>query len=205
MGCAVSRPSISSFSSFLDTGLGDFTFSEWMSRVTMIPGPCNGNSISSPPWSKLSRPYCVPLMCVLTPLSTGEGISGSSLLLEFFAFPLPVFHDVGALSAGVRYFVVWCATNRALNAVKDTTIIATAASVSYQNRTQELSTPPLLVSPPATFMMEVIIVQTLRQRMPPRASLRRMLIWTFQRRRTGIEMTNPFVNIIDVSITDCDH
>ena len=161
-----------------------------MSCVTRIPGLWRGSSISSPPLSKLPPPYWVPRMCVITPLSTGDGISGSSLLLEFFVFPLHMFRDVEAFSAGVRYFAAWCATKRALNAVKDTTMIATAASVSYQNRTHELSTPPLLVSPPATLMMEVIIVQTLRQRMPPRASLRRMLMRTFQRRRTGIEMTD---------------
>ena len=76
-------------------------------------------------------------------------------------------------------------------------MIATAASMSYQSKTYEVSTRPLLVSPPATLMMEIIIVQTLRQRMPPRASLRRMLIRTFQSRRTGIEMTDFFVNTME--------
>lgn len=149
--------------------------------------------MSSPPLSKLPPMYWDPRMCVTTQLSTGDGISGSSLLLKLFAFPLHTFRDSEAFSAGDRYFAAWCATKRALKAVKDTTMIATAASVSYQNSTHELSTPPLLVSPPATLMMEVIIVQTLRQRMPPRASLRRILMRTFQRSRTGIEMTDLFI------------
>ena len=74
-------------------------------------------------------------------------------------------------------------------------MIATAASIMYQNRTHEVSTSPLPFDPPATFIMEMIIVQTLRLSMPPRASLRRILIWTFQRRRTGIEMTDSSVNL----------
>lgn len=163
-----------------------------MSCVTKIAGRCRGSSMSSLPLSKLPLTYWDPCMCVITPLSSGDGISGSSLLLELFVFPLHIFRDVEAFSAGVRYFAAWCATKRALNAVKDTTMIATAASVSYHNKTHELSTAPSLVSAPATLMMEVIIVQTLRQRMPPRASLRRMLMRTFQRSRIGIEMTDSF-------------
>ena len=115
-------------------------------------------------------------MYVLTPLSTGNGIDGSSLLCELFAFPLHSFRVVEGFSAGDRYFMAWCATNSALKAVEETTMMATAASMSYQSRTQEESTPPLLVLAPATLMMEMTIVQTLRQRMPPKASLRRMLI-----------------------------
>ena len=139
-------------------------------------------------------------MCVLTAPSTGggaggDGSGGGSLLLEPLVFLLQKFHDVeeeeeeGAFSAGLRYFIALCAMKRALNAVTETTMMAMAASMSYQKLTQAVSTPPLLRRPPATFMMAIIIVQILRQRMVPRASLRRRLIWTFQRRRTGMEIT----------------
>ena len=140
-------------------------------------------------------------MCVLTTPSTGGGGggdgSGGSLLLELLAFRLQKFHDVEeeAFSAGLRYFIALWAMNRALNAVTETTMIAMAASMSYQKLTHAVSTPPLLRRPPATLMMAMIIVQILRQRMPPRASLRRTLIWTFQSRRIGIEMTDSFVSI----------
>lgn len=125
--------------------------------------------------------------------STGDGIcgsGGSSLLLELLDFLLQKFHDEEAFSAGLWYFIALCSMKRALNAVTETTMIATAASMTYQKRTHEVSTVPLAVRPPATLMMEMMIVKTLRQRMPPRASLRRMLMRTFQRRRTGIEMTS---------------
>ena len=74
-------------------------------------------------------------------------------------------------------------------------MIAIAASISYQNRTHAVSICPLPAPPPASLMMEMVIVQILRQRIPPRASFRRTLIWTFQRRRTGIEMTDSFSNV----------
>lgn len=73
--------------------------------------------------------------------------------------------------------------------------MAMAASISYQNRTHAVSICPLPAPPPASRMMEMTIVQILRQRIPPRASFRRTLIWTFQRRRTGIEMTDSLIKI----------
>lgn len=73
--------------------------------------------------------------------------------------------------------------------------MAMAASISYQNKTHAVSICPLPAPPPASLMMEMIIVQILRHRIPPRASFRRTLIWTFQRRRTGIEITDSFINV----------
>ena len=67
--------------------------------------------------------------------------------------------------------------------------------MSYQNRTHAVSICPWLLPAPASLMMEMTIVQILRQRMPPSASLRRILICTFHKRTTGIEMTGSIVNI----------
>ncbi len=50
--------------------------------------------------------------------------------------------------------------------------------------------------PPATLTTAVIIVKILRHRIPQSASFRRRLIWTFQSRITGIDMT------VTESITD---
>ena len=78
---------------------------------------------------------------------------------------------------------------RERKAVMELAITATQASISSQKRIQTTSSWPLLSLWPLARMMLVMMAKMLRQRSEPRPNLRRRLIRTLQRRRTGIVIT----------------